>query len=468
MPNWHSRRDADEFRCMFDHAIRIVTGDACWAFDRKIDRHVQTYSGREWFAKQVSKWPLHPAVYKAMELNRPDDWQRLLLEWPHRATTDVNRIAYTESESKAEADRQTLTTIGKYLRRHFSSLSDHMIRDIAALFTIDGVITYTNDMAQMVHAVLNGPSSCMSKDFSIRCADGKRRHPYEAYDPQYGWGMVIRREGDDILGRCLVLDSDDGKCFVRSYKRSATESYHSGVDEAIEAWLLNAGYTKRGSWPDGTQLACHTTDSDDLLLPYVDGCCQSVIYHEAGEVPLRIHRNGDVDANNTCGYASLASAECSCCGGRCSEDDGIWVGYHGEEFVGSCCSDDYCDAYGRNGRNYYVHSDNVVCVNETYYDIDYIDDNNIVRTYDGDFEHTDDVVFIESVSEYYLLDDPRIVYAEDTERDELRDECWICAASGKVYTCNTESVCIDGEHYHPDNAPNPAQEELFNEENGNA
>lgn len=452
---WPSAFDGDMFidtiflkaaRIVADGAVRYVDGD--W---------VKTVPGRPWFERERCRYALHPAVIRLMRAYRPDDWQQLLLEWPHKSESDPNRLAYTRDERSGEADRQVITTIGKYLRRHFSQAPDDMIRDITAQYTYGGEMFITNDIAVMVNAVTVGPRSCMSgSDFLIRCEDGQRRHPYAVYDPSLGWSMAIRQEGGEVLGRCVLWQGNDPesgdetpiKIFVRSYKRERDETSHSGSDEALEAWLANQGYVRRRYWPDGTPLMRYRAQ-DGYLMPYIDGGTQNV-----DEDSFTIHGNGDLEANNTGGLTHDFDSECSHCGRRYnSDDEGIWVGRHEDEHVCGNCADEYVYVYGRNGNQYYIHADNVIEAGGEYYDQDYLDDNGIVQTADGDYAQQDDCVWIESTDEYYEHDDHRICYAEDTERYELCDDCWQCAATNKWYTDDTDSVEIGGSPYHPDDAP---------------
>jgi hypothetical protein len=48
---------------------------------------------RDWHFCLQRRFLLHPAVQHAFRLADPLDWQRLLLEWPHVAETDVTRVA---------------------------------------------------------------------------------------------------------------------------------------------------------------------------------------------------------------------------------------------------------------------------------------------------------------------------------------------------------------------------------------
>lgn len=440
-------------------ARRIVMGDM-HRYNEVTGHYELVYPGRAWFRREVDKYPMHDVVDAMLHNWYPDNWHLLLLEWPHRSETDPNRIAYTPNEKYGEANRQVITTIGKYLTRHFSDVPDHEIRDVVARFTYEGDIHITRDLDEMVDAVIKGPSSCMSKDFDILGSDGKYHHPYEVYEPAYGWGMAIRKSGAKILGRCLVLDFDGDKCFVRSYKRHPDERSHSGVDESIEAWLKAQGYEKYCGWPQEAPLALIETRRHGIVLPYIDG--ENTCVRRSHDGKLYIDDSGDYDGNNTDGVADERGRECSCCGNYANEDDGIYVGRYGDDFVGACCSDSYVNVIGRHGSEYYVYEEDAVYAeNGNHYHIEYLSDNGIVEDVDGNYQNLDDVVYIESADAYYPHDDNRICHAEDTDRYELTDDCWQCYESCDWYTDAVDYVEVDGEKYHPDNAPET-------EENNNA
>lgn len=448
----------------FMHTARIVAGD-CWSYQTDPSNphrytHVQTYTGRDWFKREYNRYQLHPAISDMVVQHCycPDNWHQLLLEWPHKSETDPNRLAYTRDERAGEADRQVVTTIGKYLMRHFPDAPDHLIRDIASQYNYEGSITITNNLDEMIHAVSEGPASCMSKDFNLRCTDGKRRHPYAVYDPQHGWSMAVRRDNaDNILGRCLLWtdpDNGDTKHFVRSYKRERDSYAHSGTDEAIEAYLKTIGFTKRNYWEDGARLAAYDLSDGGYLMPYIDGGTQKVSYSHKYEC-MYIDDCGDYDADNTDGSTDDTNCTCDDCGARYNDDDeGGWTGVSEDNHVcGSCLDHSYTYAYSRRGNQYYIHNHNVVWVHDEAYDTDYLSDNNIVELHDGEYEHMDNAVYIDSVDEYYHCDDEDICYAEDTNQYELKDNCWYCEGSNRWYTDDEDYVEIDGITYHPDHAP---------------
>jgi hypothetical protein len=366
-----------------------------------------------------------------------------------------------DSDAKA-----VVTTIGKYLTRHFPDAPSNLIRDVVAQYTYGGTTVITKDMDVMVHAVINGPRSCMSPSFGLLCDDRKARHPYAVYDPSLGWSMAVRTDTDGlVLGRCLVHESEDGKGFVRSYKREREYSSSSGADESIEAMLTGLGYAKWRGWPDHVHIMRYPLRHGGFLMPYIDGGNQHVD-EDLNSDTFRISDYNGWEATNTSGYINSYSCTCDDCGGGVDEDDTYSIGYDGGgSRVGPCCVDNYTRVYGRRRHEYYVHNDNAVQTQDgDWYDCDYLSDNDIVELHDGDYTHTDNAVYIEACDAYYHVDDEDIVYASDTNQYELRDDCWSCAESGKWYTDDEDSVEVDGETYHPDHAPEI--EEATNETDG--
>jgi hypothetical protein len=410
---------------------------------------------RPWHRREQDRYPMHPAVLKAVAIARPDDWQRLLLEWPHVPTTvtDRGRVAYTQSEAKAERDLQTVTALGKYLRSHFTLLPDHAIRDIVASVTATGM-KFVHTTAEMIYHLHRGPHSCMVWG-STEVDD----HPYRTYDPKYGWHMCVHVNGDDTIGRALCYQSGDEKFYVRSYLKT---SGYSSSDEQMEQWLAEQGYTKRDDWHGCYLARLPGVNGCDFLAPYIDGGAQKVdTAHLNGERCLVITEDGEYECCNTDGtYDDADMTTCESCSDRIHEGDGYWVGRHEDTIVCNYCLDEYYrNAYGRNGNQYYVHCDDVVYVEsqDEYYHDSYLSDNSIICLENGEYEHEDNATQING--EWYHVDDDDIVLLENGEH-ALRDAAYECAESGKWYSIDDEPpVDVDGNLYHPDNAPEPDETE---------
>jgi hypothetical protein len=406
---------------------------------------------RIWHRREQNRYPMHPAINKAIKLARPDDWQRLLLEWPHVPTTitDKGRVAYTQSEAKAERDVQTVTALGKYLRAHFSLLPDHAIRDIVASVTATGM-KFVHTTAEMIYHLHRGPHSCM-----VWGDSDPDNHPYRTYDPKYGWHMCVHIENDDTVGRALCNQDGDEKFYVRTYRKTGG---YSSSDEQMEQWLAEQGYTKRDGW-DGCYLAyLPGINRCDFLAPYLDGADQRVsVARRSDERCLRIAADGEHECCNTDGtYDDGNMTTCEQCSDSMSEDDGYWVGRHEDTMVCEYCRDEYYRyAYGRGGHQYYVHQDDVTYVEsqDEYYHDSYLGDNGIIELANGEYEHADNAVSIDG--DWYQVDDDDIVCLDNGDY-ALRDSAYQCAKSDKWYSIDDEDakpVEIDGDMYHPDYAP---------------
>ena len=420
-------------------------------------------TGRSWHSLLQSKYRLHKAVEKCMDLARPVDWHQLLLEWPHVSDTDPSRLAYTRDERAGEADRQVVTTIGKYITRHFPTLAAHQVRDITALFAADQC-KEVHTTAEMIYHLHRGPKSCMQ--WGEANADELEKHPYNCYSPRLGWSMAIRQEGGDTVARALVYRDSVRAYFVRSYTKNDSFS-HS--DTILEAWLISQGIKKRSS-AEGAKLAKVSRGTDAwgnhrYVFPYIDGEVKTV---DLADDHMLVTENGEYLCNNTDGTADdNGRSLCGDCGSREDTDDGYWVGMHEDSWVCDSCHDDYYYAYGRNGRQYYLHQDNVVLVHYTAYDPDYLSDNSIVELHDGDYADLGDAVYIESKDAYYLCDDEEVCHDRDgvyQMRDDcvelengewcLEDEAWQCEHSHEWYANDDVDsvVTVCGLTIHPDYA----------------
>lgn len=431
--DWHTARDVDT-------AIAI---------DRKRDE-------RRWISREIQRYDMHPVIQAAIKLARPYDWHQLFLEWPHTAQGDKSKIAYTQNEDKGRRDIQTVTSIGKYLNRHFA-LPDHIIRDLVAQHGIASEFKFVHTTAEMIYHLHRGPGSCMvwGEDRGVRCIDGVTRHPYEAYNPKYGWHMAVRIEGDDTIGRALCMNNPDtgGKYYVRSYAKSREGSY-SQADNGMENWLREQGYAKHSQWEEGERLAYYETH-DAFLAPYLDGSDKCVAIEDGCVV---LDENGAFACDQTGGCPSSVNHdtfECAQCGDDTDEDDGYWVGRTEDERVCQHCLDnDFVYAYGRRGNQYYIATDNAIYVESQseWYDPDYLDDNEIVELCNGEYVPMDEAVDING--DWYHIDDERICRFEDTDEYGLTEDGWQCAESGNWYSEDCEDYTeYEGERYHDDYIP---------------
>jgi len=388
---------------------------------RHPDRDPALY--RLWFGRERRNAPMHPAIRDAVRQVPPANWHLLVLEWAHVSDSDPSRIAYTRSDAHGEADRQTVTSVGKYLARHFPTMPDHDLRSIVMRYGASRFEMW-DTVDKIVHAVQEGPHSCMRWE---GLNDGET-HPYETYDPQYGWRIAVRLDSSSLItARCLV--NIQSMTFVRSYTRKDGAYSHS--DEAIEVWLRDKGFEKSCDWV-GLSLAKITNGrhSDDFWAPYIDGDCKFVSDH--GNY-LMITNDGEYECDRTDGHANGSSlCTCSDCGERHGEDDMHGVGYHGDSLVGSCCIDSYTYVHGRNGCEYYIPENEAVYVESTgnYYDPECLSRYDIVELDCGDYVESCDAVYLEERDMWVYGDDDCVVWCDDPGVYQHIDDCVELAGGG--------------------------------------
>jgi hypothetical protein len=419
--------------------------DDFWMYFSKLK--LASAMSRPWHAREQLAAELHPSISEILITDalreHLSDWREMILEWPHVSDGDALKIAYTENDRKGEADRQTVTTVGRYIKRHAPTMPDHLIRDLVATVTPD-TFKMTSDMEEILQAVINGPQSCMDG----RNFNNKSDHPYNVYRPALGWSMMIRTDAHgNIMGRCMCHSghgTDAGPHFVRSYGRDTPDGY-SSTDQGIEATLKKLGFTKCDGWAQGTHLAKIDGDeSDQYLMPYLDGDTQSV--SDCGD-HFEISHYGDF-STGTSGYITTEDRVCcEHCHEYAPEDEMTWTGYHEDTRVcDSCISDTFVHATGRNTYEYYVHVDHATEVDGDWYVTQYLSDNNIVELSNGDYCHLDNAVELSS-GDYVHVDDlddyVRLAEAADNgsmyadETDAWRDEI-----TGEWYSDDTDSVTV--------------------------
>ena len=432
---------------------------------------------RDWHFELSSKFKLHPVVKTLLKQHRPADWQQLLLEWPHVSETDQSRLAYTRDEKHGQADRQTITTIGKYVKRHWPDLKDHVLRDAQTTYHPDE-IEIGQGIEYLIKAVELGPRSCMQSGYgtipfnSEDLLQLKRwlvnpetevswyDHPYSVYAPTYGWKMAIRIKDGGIAGRCLLLDDGENKVFVRSYARAESDERQSQTDHILETWLLGAGYKKVGAWPQGAKLDVvdHPSQSSEYLLPYIDGCGENDRKLALEDDHFEVRYDGNYLCCNTNGTADEREL-CCCedCGASVNRDDLYFV-HHSERYVCEDCHQDYVWAYS-SSDSVQVPRDQTSQLFRSY--THWRRDFSSGRVVDADLP--DDVVYIDNREaycrvddavrctdeEWYFVDDPKIVrLAEECpssgESYAHRSEAWQ-DSSGNWYSDEEDSVTVNGE-----------------------
>ena len=408
--------------------------DKSWVIDLM---YVLNHSkDRQWFKRESwrimnltqplpSPLGLHPAVYDALMQYAPVSWHAVVLELPHIATDGV-RVAYTRNDEHGEQNRQTVTTVGKYLKRHFPNLRDDVIRDLVALHSVPQshfkLLDESTD--QFISYLKRSADSCMNKDhFKV--------HPYHVYAPELGWRLAVRLDDDgDVLGRALVNVKENA--FVRSYSKNRGW----GADVELESWLKNQGIDHLDNWR-GCRLKLIKVDNQ-YVAPYLDGDVRT------GDLNcgfMEICEHGEYEMDNVSGFATLVdSAECEDCNEYCDEDE-MNRTYCGRSICQSCADRNYVwSEYSEN----YVHEDNAVYVDAA-----------------EEYMHEDDVgnagyVYIESRSEWHNESDCVMCESDGNwyhQDDLIEHEIMMVDAGsreGEYWDADDVIVTRDGQIFHND------------------
>ena len=355
---------------------------------------------------------VHPIIYDVSRTYNPLDWHKLILELPHMARDGVSMAYYRQELDLGK--KVTTCKIGKYIKRHFPTIPDNIIRDYVNPYIIETEIL--DNIDNIVDLMVSGdmPSSCMTKDFTI--------HPYRVYNPDYGWKMVIKKSGDNILGRALINNMH----YVRAYTNSTTSDSGMSIDCALESWLDSQGYENIGKWPNGTKIAKIENRNGEIVAPYIDGSNDNL--NDCGSY-FTLCSDGDYTASNTNGLAEHAnSCRCDRCGDRMHEDESNWIESEDRSICEDCLNRHYvyisetrCGSRYIGG--YYHATDNCIeTIDNEYYPDDSYSDFDIIELANGDYCKIDDAINVDD--EYYHVDDLGIVFVELHDGDyALIDDC---------------------------------------------
>ena len=452
----------------------------------------------------VEKHRVHPCVAQLMERHHPVDAMAMVLEWPHVAETDPQRLAYTRNLEHGKADRQTVTAVGKYLKRHWPDLPDHVLRDAQAAFTPDRC-EIGEGIEYLICAAELGPRSCMQStgdnlpfededhdQLKLWLTDSSEqvsweKHPYAVYRPEYGWKMAVRHSGGQLDGRCLLLDDGYRKVFVRSYARGEKE--RSYTDHRLETWLTAQGYEKRNCWPEEAKLAVldHPDRCGMHLLPYIDGQDRKLSLKEGY---FEIDSEGNYTCDNIDGTATVQEFDrCEDC--NCLEDSEEMYALADSRWVCRECYGNYVWAYSADGRQQVLVGDATAVYSSSSayrrgivltYLVDgnppdgyiHIDAQGVYATQDaavcctnGDWHFHDDPQVVRLASEctctgesYSMVQDAWMdssgSWYSDSEpwvevegAKELESDCWQCDGTGTWYlNSDAPIVRASGEEIH--------------------
>ena len=456
----------------WDEACR--PGDR-WVSTKRVNKHAPKHA-RAWHCELQGQHKAHAAVVEVLRLeHRPINMHALVLEWPS-LSTDM-RLGYTQMYRDGTPKKvRTVTTPGRFLKRHWPNLADDVIRDVVARVCAQCDVWHTTE--GIVRSVQEGPKSCMQWNEEnenarlLRITGGK--HPYMVYAPKYGWRAVVRIEDGRIVGRCLLLmehrgehkpgESLAGAMFVRTYKRDESNGY-SYADEAMDAFLKDAGALKLDGWPEGALLLKTSGMSgSEFLAPYIDGENNRVDIadDDNGAEALVISGSGGYECDSTTGGHSDIEDDCeysSCedCEERAESDDGSIVGRHESRWVCHNCAENYVSVTGHRQCTYMLHEDNVVRVHGYgRFDVEFLECNDIIELEDGEYAHMDNAFCCAIDEKWYNTYDG--VTTEDQDGLVHTDNTWTCTVSGDLWSnAEAHETLENGDWCHADNMPDEGE-----------
>jgi hypothetical protein len=373
-----------------------------------------------WHIREQDRSDMHPAVREAVLLSSPADWHRLVLEWPHVSVSDPARLAFTRSVQHGIDNRQTVTSINKYLAANFPQLQSHIVRDICAKFG-NHSFKISWQMDEMLELLAQSPKTCMRWD----CWTAGEWHPYRCYSPEFGWGLAVRLENNEVMARALVNKTN--MSFVRSFGAVNNDRGHSQNDISLNSYLKSIGYDHANGW-DGLRMAKIDHPDGGWTAPYLDGNIQRV---DSRNGYFLISDNGEYECTQTDGSIENDEdrASCECCSDQINLDRGnhAWAGIHEDYLIcNDCYESSYVCAYGADRNEYITHVDNCTEIDGEWYVDRYFSDNDIVYAVDIE-EHckSDDCIYLDSRSEYVSSDCSYAVYCENSGTHEHKNDCVI-------------------------------------------
>ena len=265
----------------------------------------------------------------------------------HKSISNPGMIAFYESAAKAEAQRETITKVGRFLTRFRPELSQDDIRKLAEQYQAEqgqNVLTFATTEEEIEEVYVNGPHSCMAgnaREFNSSI------HPTRVYA---AGDLAIAHIGTDSR----VLCWPEKKVYGRIYGN--TESRRDTLENALK----DIGYSYEPYKFCGAKLLL-VEDEDSYVMPYLDRGLEV----EERDGYFVIVRNG-ITADSTSGL--LPAKECSVCGnsiGSSDDYDDMCESCYGDH---SCCSN--CEELTHHDNTIYLEGPDLTlcqrCLSRSY------------------------------------------------------------------------------------------------------
>lgn len=218
----------------------------------------------------------------------------------HKSISSPGMIAFYESAAKAEARRETITKVGRFLTRFRPELSQDDIRKLAEQYQAEqaqNVLTFATTEDKIEKVYVNGPNSCMAGSARKFKSSIHPARVYAAGD------LAIAHIGTDSR----VLCWPEKKIYGRVYGNTKSQR------DTLEKALKDMGYSYEPYKFCGAKLLL-VEDKNFYVMPYLDHGLEV----EERNGYFIIVRDG-IAADSTNGLLSTRS--CPICGDSISGND---------------------------------------------------------------------------------------------------------------------------------------------------
>jgi hypothetical protein len=354
---------------------------------------------------------------------------------------DPLRIAYTPTPADGRRDRQVMTTVGRFLTKHYSEvLSEEMIRRIADLHRAsygEGIVYFAFDANDIAEGYHQGPHSCMkSREWGIN------NHPVRVYDGPDTALAYIKNPDDRISARTVIRLDRTPMVYTRIY----------GDETVLKSRLGLLGFNGPEDL-EGVRLRLEENRSGHTC-PFIDGVSEAE--ERDGFLVLG---EGDANCQRTNGICSDRNEDDDreCCEG-CEDyfdTDDLCATYQDGHRCDSCIDNYYYLAVVNEcHEEYYVLCDDTVEINGRVYINNPSLLNKLHFVYSeehADWYHIDDVTKVDD--DWYEND--LVCFCHDTLDAALRENCF--QDHNLNWYLKTDCVEVNGVMFHPDNPPDDVE-----------
>lgn len=405
---------------------KFINGDYVWPSWLNMHFHQVSVMDSD-TGRMKTQW-LGGSYILSTRTNHPDNGAPLVqknvtieferFHFVHVSKLDHTKIAYTKDEESGSADKQTQTTIGRYLTQ-YHQLDNELIKYITALHaSIYAPVNVKFATGQDVVTVYTkchdtGVASCMTKPDHYYESS---QHPVSVYaDGDLSLAYLADDDGN-IKARALVWQ--DKKIHGRIY----------GDYERLHSALRALDYSDDVSFHGAKIKRIMCDNNNRLILPYLDGV-QTVT--EIDDEWLKIDRNGDISASQTDGLQQEAYyCLCDRCEDEIASDDdarSVYVSRYSTREWCEHCANEYAS---RSCVSYDLISDSVI------------------TTVDGDVcaeWEAEDANYCEYQGEHTFNDVKTVIVTmtgmeESWSVDAIEDHSFVCRIDGNRYSNNLMEI----------------------------